>query len=50
MVVDMPAALAAAVWVVSRGRITRTPNTDGDRGQPPVIVGLSPLIAGHNPD
>lgn len=49
MVIDMPAALAAAVWVVSRVRITRTLNTDEDRGQPPVIVKLAPLLGGPNP-
>ena len=49
MVIDMPAALAAAVWVVSRGQITRTLNKDEDRGQPPVMVKLSPLLGGPNP-
>jgi cytochrome c oxidase assembly factor CtaG len=49
MAVDMPAALAAAVWVVSRGRITRTPSATEDRRQPLVTPGLSPLLAGPNP-
>jgi hypothetical protein len=47
MAIDMPAALAAAVWVVSRGRITRAPSTDDDR--PPVIPAVSPLLAGPGP-
>jgi putative membrane protein len=49
MAIDMPAALAAAVWVVSRGRITRTRSTPEDRRQPPVTPALSPLLAGPNP-
>jgi putative membrane protein len=49
MAIDMPAALAAAVWVVSRGPIKRTPSTDEDRRQPPVIPRLSPLLAGPEP-
>lgn len=49
MAIDMPAALAAAVWLVSRARVTRTPNAGQDRGQPQVILGLSPLPGGPNP-
>ena len=49
MAIDMPAALAAAVWVVSRERITRTPSTDEHRRQPPVTPGLWPLLGGPNP-
>lgn len=43
MALDMPAALAAAVWVVSRGRVASTPRSNDDRGQPHVDVGLSPV-------
>jgi cytochrome c oxidase assembly factor CtaG len=50
MVIDMPAALAAAVWVVSRGRIAGTRSTDADRRQPQVIPRLSPLSAGPDLD
>jgi cytochrome c oxidase assembly factor CtaG len=50
MAIDMPAALAAAVWVVSRGRITSTPSTDEHPShQPQVTLGLSPLLGGPNP-
>ena len=49
MAIDMPAALAAAVWLVSRARVTSTPNTGQDRGQPQVILGLSPLPGRPNP-
>jgi putative membrane protein len=49
MAIDMPAALAAAVWLVSRARVTSTPNAGQDRGQPHVILGLSPLPGGPNP-
>ena len=36
MAIDMPAALAAAVWVVSRARVTSTPSADQDRHEPRV--------------
>ena len=49
MAIDMSAVLAAAVWVVSRGRITPTPRSDDDRGQPQVTVGLSPVPGGPIP-
>ena len=49
MAIDMPGALAAAVWLVSRARVTSTPNAGQDRGQPQVILGLSPLPGGPNP-
>ena len=49
MAIDMPAVLAAAVWLVSRARVTSTPNAGQDRGQPHVILGLSPLPGGPNP-
>ena len=49
MTIDMPAALAAAVWVVSRARITGTPSSDEDRGRPQATVGVSPLLGGPNP-
>ena len=49
MAIDMPAALAAAVWVVSRARITSTPSTDEDRGRTPVAFTLSPVLAGPDP-
>jgi cytochrome c oxidase assembly factor CtaG len=48
MAIDMPVALAAAVWVVSRGRITSTPSTRDNRSQPHGTRGLSPRLAGHN--
>jgi putative membrane protein len=50
MAIDMPAALAAAVWVVSRGPITSTPSTDEHTcHQPHVTLGLSPMLGGPNP-
>jgi cytochrome c oxidase assembly factor CtaG len=48
MAIDMPAALAAAVWVVSRARVTRTPGADQDRAQPQTIAWLSPAVAEPN--
>jgi cytochrome c oxidase assembly factor CtaG len=48
MALDMPAALAAAVWVVSRGRITRMPSVQPDRGQPQLVLGPSPLLGSPN--
>ena len=50
MAIDMPAALAAAVWIVSRGRITSTPSTDEHHcHQPQLTLGLSPLPGGPDP-
>jgi putative membrane protein len=49
MAIDMPAALAAAVWVVSRARIPRTLSADQDQRQPWVRVALSPVGAGPSP-
>jgi cytochrome c oxidase assembly factor CtaG len=45
MAIDMPAVLAAAVWVVSRTRIPSTPSTDQPRDQRPIPARLSPAIA-----
>ena len=48
MGIDMPAALAAAVWVVSRAHITSTPGADQDRDQPQTTAWLSPALAEPN--
>jgi cytochrome c oxidase assembly factor CtaG len=48
MAIDMPAALAAAVWVVSRARITSTPSANQDRDQRQVPARLSRVIAEPN--
>jgi cytochrome c oxidase assembly factor CtaG len=48
MAIDMPAALAAAVWVVSRARITSTPSAKQDRDQPQTTAWLSPTAAEPN--
>ena len=45
MAIDMPAVLTAAVWIVSRTRITSTPSTHQDRDQSPTRARLSPAIA-----
>ena len=45
MAIDMPAVLAAAVWVVSRARITSTASADQDRDQAQPTVWLSPAVA-----
>jgi cytochrome c oxidase assembly factor CtaG len=45
MAIDMPAALAAAVWVVSRARITATASANQDRDQARMTVWLSPAVA-----
>jgi cytochrome c oxidase assembly factor CtaG len=45
MAVDMPAVLAAAVWVVSRARITSTAGADQDRDQSQMTVWLSRAVA-----
>ena len=45
MAIDMPTALAAAVWVVSRTRIPSTPSTDQRRDQRQIPTRLSPAIA-----
>ena len=48
MAIDMPAVLAAAVWVVSRTRIPCTPGTDQPRDQRQIPARLSPAIAEPN--
>ena len=48
MAIDMPAALAAAVWVVSRAHTTSTLTADRDRDQPQTASWLSPAVAGPN--
>jgi cytochrome c oxidase assembly factor CtaG len=45
MAIDMPAVLAAAVWIVSRTRITSRPSTDQDGDQRPTAAWLSLAIA-----
>jgi cytochrome c oxidase assembly factor CtaG len=48
MAIDMPAVLAAAVWVVSRGRVARTPRAVPGRVQPQAAATLSPVTAESN--
>jgi putative membrane protein len=48
MAIDMSAALAAAVWIVSRGRLTSRPGADHDRAHRRVAGGLSPVMPGPN--
>jgi cytochrome c oxidase assembly factor CtaG len=45
MAIDMPAVLAAAVWVASRARITSRASADHDRDQAHMSVWLSPAAA-----
>jgi putative membrane protein len=48
MAIDMPAALAAAVWVVSRARVTSTASPEKNQRQLPVTIALSPALAESN--
>jgi cytochrome c oxidase assembly factor CtaG len=48
MAIDMPAALAAAVWIVSRARITSTASAIQDRDQPQTTAWRSPAVAEPN--
>jgi len=48
MAIDMPAALGAAVWVVSRTRVTSTASAERNQRQPSVAVALSPALAESN--
>ena len=49
MAIDMPAVLAAAVWVASHEPIRTTPDTDENRGEPRLIVAFLPILGGRHP-
>jgi cytochrome c oxidase assembly factor CtaG len=46
MAIDMPAALAAAVWLVSRARVTGTRGAQEARHRPRIPVARPPAVAG----
>jgi cytochrome c oxidase assembly factor CtaG len=46
MAIDMPAALAIAVWLVSRAPLPRTRDADEGRHEPRIRAAYSPAVAG----